>query len=136
MATTSVEQMERSYRCRYERGTHTIFPVTHVLETDLARRYCDDSRPAFAHVQIGNLEHASYRIMDVHGATIVHGSEQNHARTRIGYVRMLRRVLRRISVDVLVARRVFVRDAANRPPVAGKNPWTDARWLAPMKVAS
>lgn len=119
--TNIVNEMERRYHCRYEAGNGVTFPVTHVIDgaAGSARYAC---------ITINNGEVLNYMICDAFGAVLVHGSEQNHARTRLGYVRMIRRALRHVRAYG-VTRRVYPRDAANRKaPARPALRWDANRW--------
>lgn len=136
-------QLEAAYRCRYEVTRDPVtgeclgaFPVTHTI-TGVVPKH-GHAAPAYAHVGIGNLESLNWRIFDINGRTLTHGSEQNFSRTRKGYVRMLRYGLRHVRLygEHGVVRRVYPRELAHRAVPAGENPWTDRRWLAPITDVS
>lgn len=105
-----IKDMESRYHCRYERGVGTTFPVTHVLDGPGRRRY--------AHICINNGELLNWCIMSETGERIVHSHEQNHGRTKSGYIRMIRRALNAVRAYG-TARRVYPRDPAHRKVPAG-----------------
>jgi len=121
-APAIVLEMESRYHCRYEPGGLgcgcAAFPVTHVLNAEARPGY---PAPAFAWIGIGNIEILNYRIYSATGMTLVHGSERNYGRTRLGYIQMLKLALQ--HVRAYNARRVYPRDLTHRAPAAGLNPW-------------
>lgn len=118
--------MERQYQCRYERGATGLFPVTHRLSGP-----CGDmgAVAAWGLVSIGNFEVLNWKIIDSTGNVLVHGSEQNHGRTRVGYTRMIKRALQHMRGHGGV--RVYPRQVEDRKPAArlhGRDGYTGAVW--------
>jgi hypothetical protein len=94
LMTTTIKQMERQYGLRYETAKWGLFPVTHRL--DGTKFPYSGTHAVWACVSVGNVEVVNWCLLDEHGSRVIHGSEQNFARTRSGYYRMIRRALQRV----------------------------------------
>ena len=117
--------MERQYHCKYITGSHSTFPVTHVLNN--GDRGEGKTPVRYAHIGIGNGEHVSWTLYDARGNVVIHSSESNLSRTRHGYIRMIKAALR--HVRCYGAQRVYPSNLEHRKATA-RNPaqWTAHSW--------
>jgi hypothetical protein len=108
--TATIEQMERQYGLRYETAPWGLFPVTHRL--DGTKFPYSGTHAAWAYISISNVEVLNWCILDDLGSRVIHGAEQNFARTRSGYYQMIRRALK--HVRSYGAARVYPRHLEDR----------------------